>query len=343
VPKTPKLARFGGNLVRLGVNEPLFLLRNRSRQLLLGADRLLNRESFDLIHFNHLDTACFALERQWSQKMVFDSHNCLSGLAAIARATVNGRLRKAVLKRESSLLSRVESATCDRMNATLVCSEHERCAFTKLCPTGRYEVIPNGVDTDYFRPGDRDEEQFGAIVFTGAMGYWPNAEAAVYFCRELLPIVCSQIREAKVFFVGKAPPPRVRGLHDGNKVIVTGEVSDVRPYIRQAQVVVVPLRNGAGTRLKILEAFAMGKAVVSTQLGVEGIPAASGREILIADDPLTFATHIAQLLTQPSLRQKLGDAALRFVRERFEWRLIQQQLLNVYGQLSGNNHRIQCA
>jgi sugar transferase (PEP-CTERM/EpsH1 system associated) len=342
VPKTPKLARLGGNLVRMGVGKPLFLLRNRSQQLLACADRLLNSEVFDAIHLNHLDTACFALERRWPQALVFDSHNCLSDLAGKAQKSCRGLVRRAVLNRERHLLGAVETATCARMNVTLVCSDAERNSFQRLWPGGRYELIPNGVDTGYFSPGRREEEQAGVMVFTGAMSYWPNEQAALYFCREILPILKRAGREVTVYFVGKGPSPRLRALHDGSSIIVTGAVDDVRPYIRQSQVVVVPLQSGAGTRLKILEAFAMNKAVVSTSVGAEGIPAECEDQILLADDSVSFARQIARVLEQPELRGRLGDAARKLALEVFDWQSIQQRLSGVYGLLASNG-RLKCA
>ena len=333
VPRKPKLARFGSNLLRKGLRQPLFLLKNRSHALLRRADCLLRTEAYDIIHFNHLDTACFALERHWPQATVFDSHNCLSDLAGTAQTPRCGLMRRAVLIREQNLLSTAERATCARMNVTLVCSDVERSSFQRLWPDRRYEVVPNGVDTDYFIPENDEGERSGVLVFTGAMSYWPNEQAALYFCREILPILRRQNRNARIFLVGKQPTSRVQALHDGETVIVTGEVEDVRPYVRNAQVVVVPLQHGAGTRLKILEAFAMRKAVVSTTLGAEGIPAIDGRNILLADNPTQFAAQVARLLEQPSLRLSLASSALRLAQDQFDWISIQRRLLPVYSDL----------
>jgi glycosyltransferase involved in cell wall biosynthesis len=220
------------------------------------------------------------------------------------------------------------------MDLTLACSAQEQESFARLCPTGQCDVIPNGVDISYFTPGKDDEEQPGVVVFTGAMGYWPNEQAAIYFCQEVLPVFRGKYSSTiKVYFVGKAPSSRVQSLHNGDNVIVTGEVSDVRPYLRAAQVVIVPLQHGAGTRLKILEAFAMGKAVVSTSLGVEGISATHEREILIADTPEIFAAQVTRLLQVESLRHRLGHSARRFVTEHFSWPSIQQRLLGAYQDL----------
>jgi glycosyltransferase involved in cell wall biosynthesis len=340
ISRTRKLARLGANLVQVGTASPLFLLRNRSKELLTRAVGLLVDKPFDVVHFNHLDTACFALERAWSENIVFDSHNCLSDLAGRAGGTSQGLMRGALLNRESKLLRRTESAVCAAADLTLTCSDLERTSFQRLWPPGHYATIPNGVATDYFCPGRQSDEEPGVLVFSGAMSYWPNEQAALYICREILPLLLAWGRKVKLYLVGKRPGPRVQALHDGETVIVTGAVDDVRPYIRRAQVVVVPLRHGAGTRLKILEAFAMRKAVVSTSLGAEGIPAADGHELLLADDATSFARQITRLLDQPSLRAALGDAALSLARNHFDWRIIQQRLLKEYDALTAKNRRL---
>jgi sugar transferase (PEP-CTERM/EpsH1 system associated) len=336
VRRTSKLLRLGRNVLRFGATKPLFLLKNRSARLLAEADRLLNTETFDVIHFNHLDCACFALERKWPQTLIFDSHNCLSELATRAQQTASKRLDKAILAREVKLLQSYEKAVCDRMSITLVCSDLEQKSFKQLWPSGNFETIPNGVDTGYFRPVSGSHEESGAVVFTGAMGYWPNERAAIYFCTEVLPVLRRMRPDVRVYFVGKQPTARVQALHDGQSIFVTGQVDDVRPYLQRAQVVIVPLRHGAGTRLKILEAFAMEKAVVSTSIGAEGIAAADGNEILLADDPADFAAKVAYLMQESTVRLRLGSAALALARRVYDWKSIQQRILCTYNRVRSN-------
>jgi glycosyltransferase involved in cell wall biosynthesis len=142
--------------------------------------------------------------------------------------------------------------------------------------------------------------------------------------------------DVRVYFVGKQPTARVQALHDGQSIFVTGQVDDVRPYLQRAQVVIVPLRHGAGTRLKILEAFAMEKAVVSTSIGAEGIAAADGNEILLADDPADFAAKVAYLMQESTVRLRLGSAALALARRVYDWKSIQQRILCTYNRVRSN-------
>jgi polysaccharide biosynthesis protein PslH len=319
------------NVMRLGLHKyPLFLLKNWSFRLLTAADELLRRHDFDAMHFNHLDTACFALARSWPQFKVFDTHNCLTALASQVSTTSTNRLRQELYRQEADRLRQIEYEVCKRMDACLVCSQEDARAFREIHDGGQYVIAPNGVETSYFQPSEQVSPEPGALVFTGAMSYYPNEQAAIYFCREILPHLREGAPSARIYLVGKDPSPQVQSLHDGDSVIVTGRVEDVRPYIDRAQVFVVPLRHGSGTRLKILEAFAMGKAVVSTPQGAAGIPAVHEKHILLADDSRSFANQIRRLVASDELRIGLGDAARKFVEQQFDWRQIQQTVLAAY-------------
>jgi sugar transferase (PEP-CTERM/EpsH1 system associated) len=327
VPKPPRWrCLLSGRIV----SESLFVARNWSDTLLAAVDELRGRESFDVIHFNHLDTACYALHRSWDEHKVFDTHNCLSIMAGEMATQASSWLRP-VYQRETSLLDRVERAVCSQMDAVLACSQDEAAAFSRLGAAG-VVVAPNGVDCRHFQKLPAVAEEPGTIVFTGAMGYFPNADAATYLCRDVLPNLTDLDPQPKVYLVGKDPPPAVQALHNGQSVLVTGRVDDIRPYLQRATLVVVPLRYGAGTRLKILEAFAMGKPVVSTYKGAEGIPAIDGEEILLAGDSLELAAQIRRAWLNPALRVRLAAAAQRFVR-RFDWPQVQNVVLQAYERL----------
>ena len=340
VPEPAPWKRVARNLVARGVRRyPLFVLKNWSQPLLRAADALVAAEPFDAIHLNMLDTACFALERRWPQHHVFDSHNCLSAMATRAATNNRSRWKRAIFAREASRLRDAERAVCQRMDVTLVCSDEDAALFGDLAPGASRAVVPNGVDTSFFADSGTTQEEPGNLVFVGTMGYFPNEEGARFFCREVMPLLQNGELSPRVYLVGKDPPASVRALDDGRSIIVTGRVEDVRPYVERAQVFVVPLRTGSGTRLKILEAFSMGKAVVSTSVGAEGIPARNGKEILLADDPETFAIQVQRLLESSELRQELGRAAHELVKETYDWTSISRQLLEVYESLDKSARR----
>ena len=192
-------------------------------------------------------------------------------------------------------------------------------------------VVPNGVDTSYFRTISHRDETEGRIVFFGNMSYEPNIDGIRYFYRDIFPSVKRVMPAASLKIVGKAPAFSVQERHNGHDIVVTGTVNDVRPYLEESAVAVVPLRIGGGTRLKILEAMAMGKAVVSTSVGCEGLAVTHGENILISDDPREFAQACVDVLRNPTLRGRLGAAARRLVCERYDWEQIRARLADDYG------------
>jgi polysaccharide biosynthesis protein PslH len=306
----------------------LLLVKNWSSPMLLAVAAELRRTPYDAIHWNHLDTACYSLAEEWAMPQFFDTHNCLSELARQASGNAKGWWRKRVYSVESKQLQRAEAAVCQRMRSTITCSQVDASLFQKLSPTASFRVVPNGVDTNYFCPMNDDETEPGALVFTGAMNYFPNAEGILSFCHATLPLVSN--RSTKLYVVGNRPTARVLALHDGRRITVTGEVDDVRPYLKRGQVVVVPLQHGSGTRLKILEAMAAGKAIVSTSIGAEGIPVKDGEHLLLADEPSAMAGAIDRLLADAALRREIGKQARRFVVEQFDWSAIQSAILAAY-------------
>ena len=175
------------------------------------------------------------------------------------------------------------------------------------------------------------------FVFTGKMDYRPNIDAALWFAEEVLPLVVAQVPDACFQLVGMNPHARLDVLRADPHVAITGAVPDTRPYIAAAAVYVIPMRVGGGTRFKALEAMACGKAIVSTSLGVEGIPVQHGRELLLADTPADFASAVLRLVTDlrsgGTLQQQLGAAARRFVEERYGWQTIIPRLNEVYQQV----------
>ena len=170
-------------------------------------------------------------------------------------------------------------------------------------------------------------------MFTGVMGYEPNADAAQYFCNQIFPLVRREVKDARLLIVGHASPPTVQRLAEIGNVSVTGSVADVLPYYQQARLSVVPLRGGGGTRLKILEAMALGRPVVSTSIGCEGLAVRDGIHLEIADEPVAFAQRVVRLLLDRRLREQLAGNARRLVEERYEWSVIAEKLLAVYRRL----------
>jgi len=228
------------------------------------------------------------------------------------------RLRLLLLAVEWRKLRRREAEACAAASLTLAVSEPDRDALARLAGAARVAAIPTGVDTAYFQPNGRPEAP-GRLVFTGSMDWFPNEDGVGHFMDAVLPLVRRRRPHVTLSVVGRSPSPRLQALASRHGVTVTGRVEDVRPYVAEAELYVVPLRIGGGTRLKIFEALAMGKAVVSTTVGAEGLPLVPSRDFVRADGPEAFAAAVVRLLDDPAGRRALGAAGRRLVLERYSW------------------------
>jgi glycosyltransferase involved in cell wall biosynthesis len=226
--------------------------------------------------------------------------------------------RRALFEIEWRKLRRREAAACARADLTIAVSEQDRHRLAGLAPDALIAQIPTGVDVSYFAP-DRTAQLPTRLVFTGSMDWYPNEDAVLYFIGAILPRIRSEVPDVSLAVVGRNPSDRLRAAGERSGVLVSGTVDDVRPFVREAAVYVVPLRAGGGTRLKIFEALALEKAVVSTTVGAEGLALVPGREAIVADDPDEFARAVVSLLRDPGRREALGLAGRRLVESRYTW------------------------
>lgn len=230
---------------------------------------------------------------------------------------------------------RYERRMAARCAACLTVSEDEAAAARRLLGVEHAQVAPNGVDTRFFMPSG-DPPIPGYILFTGRMDYSPNVDAACYFGNEILPLIRQQLPQAKFHIVGLDPEAAVQELAS-DSVIVHGSVPDIRPFFRAAEVVVVPLRTGGGTRLKILEAAASGKAIVSTSLGAEGLAFRDGVELLVADSSLAFAQAVVSLIQEGARRRQL-ELRARTASETYDWERIGSRFCRMIEVLRQEKH-----
>jgi sugar transferase (PEP-CTERM/EpsH1 system associated) len=217
-------------------------------------------------------------------------------------------------------LRRYEAWVVRGVDAVIAVSEPDARDLHALGMARMPVVAPNGVDTAFFRPEAVPPAPLPepAFVFTGSMDYRPNIDAALWLARAVWPRVRAALPAARLFLVGRRPAPAVRALSEIPGVEVVGEVPDVRPYLAAATVYVAPLRAGGGTRLKVLEAMAMGKAIVSTPMGCEGLTVRDQEHVWLADGE-AFAEAMIALATDEARRRQLGEAARRLAVARYDW------------------------
>lgn len=270
-------------------------------------------------------------------KSIFDNHNAEYVLQKSAFESDRNRMGRLHAAAYSYIqwhkLEKFEREICIQAKNVTVVSENDAKSIAMLGSGIHPVVIPNGVEISHYVPSSEVCAKPLAdisVVFTGKMDFRPNTDAAIWFAREILPVIRRLIPLAHISFVGQQPNSQVRALAALPGVQVTGWVADTRPYIADAAVYAVPLRMGGGTRLKVLEAMAMGKGIVSTTLGAEGIECMPGRDLIVADRTEDFAQAVVGLIRDPKRRQELGVNARKLVEEKYDWRKIVPRFEAIY-------------
>ncbi len=254
-------------------------------------------------------------------RVVLDEHNVEYHVhRQIAGREDASALRRAYAAVNWRKMRREEERAWGRVDALTVTSPHDAARVRAAHPGARVAVVPNAVDVERYAPRPEDPPPDpNVLLFFGALDYFPNSDALAFFLDQVWPRVLAGHPSARLRILGRRPPPWLAARRAPN-VEIGGFVEDLRPSIAAAGAVIVPLRLGGGTRLKILEAMGMGKAIVSTGLGAEGIDVAHGRELLLADGAERFAAELGRLLDDPALGARLGRAARALVERRYSWR-----------------------
>ncbi|MCC6221206.1 MAG: glycosyltransferase [Deltaproteobacteria bacterium] len=274
--------------------------------------------------------------------IILDACDCLS-LLVRRQAQNEARLTKRLLLYLESLsLERYEKWAARMATRIAAISSNDAKSFKQNVPTANLAVIPHGIDTEYFRP--LDANKCGCrVVFTGVMSYGPNSDAALYFCKSILPLIKERIPGVEVWIIGQNPPSEVQALHDGTSLVVTGTVRDVRPHIAEASVYVCPLRWGTGVKNKILTAMAMKIPVVATSISMEGIEAVAGKDIVIADTAEKFAEEVVNLLENRDRQIQLAESAYNLVKEKYSWKTVATAFVDLVEEVSEVNSQSQLA
>lgn len=264
--------------------------------------------------------------------LVVDSHNIDYDLVR-QYADVGGLARRLYTEINWRKLRREELGTYRAADGVYLCSAADQQKLLAEAPGIRTTVIPNAADVDFYKSRPDDPKPDGqTVVFFGLMSYMPNIDGVTHLIRDIWPRIAEANPQARCKIIGGSPPESLVAMA-GPRIEFTGFVPDLRAHLAEAAAVVVPLRIGGGTRLKIVEAMAMGKAIVSTSLGAEGIEAVPGRDILIADDPETFAASVNRLLTEPGLASRIGHSARQLSESDYSWSGAARTLENFFLQV----------
>jgi len=258
---------------------------------------------------------------------VLFQHNVETALWERMASTESNPVKRMAYRLEARKMAAHERSTLGKFHHIIAVSEHDRQQMLAMDPTCAITVVPTGVDTKKYTIAPPSTATPPRIVFLGSMDWEPNIDCVTYFCREIFPQVRAEFPSAIFQIVGRNPHPSVKQLAS-DSVEVTGTVPTVTEYLRNATLVVVPLRIGGGTRLKIFEAMATGKAVISSSIGAEGLAVQNGRDLILADDAASFAAAINLLLKDSDLRHRFEAAAARLAAQ-YDWSNIVEQFAAV--------------
>ena len=302
-----------------------------SEDLQRTLDELCAATSCDVVQIE--GTVLGGLSVPSAVRVVLDEHNIDYEVFERMCEAERSLIRRLYNRWEYERVRRFEQDCWRRIDGCVVTSEREEPVVQSVAPDTATAVVPNAVDLEYFMPS-RDAVEPNSVVFNGTLGYRPNVDAAFHLVDEVWPLVLERCPDAELTIVGRASDADRRRLTRPG-VAVTGEVSDIRPHIQRAAVVAVPVRMGGGTRLKVVEGLAMGKAMVSTSLGCEGIAVRDGEHLLIGDGAREFAARLLECFADPGLRDRLGAAGRRLTEEEYSWDLAGEQLDALYGRVAG--------
>ncbi|MDX6270134.1 MAG: polysaccharide biosynthesis protein PslH [Acidobacteriota bacterium] len=298
---------------------PYFMKKYKSAGMRREIERLVAADNFDVLVCDFLQPSVNVPSRLPLATVLFQ-HNVEAMIWKRHYEVQANPLKRSYLYGQWRKSHTYERAACRRFDHVVAVSEEDRETMERAYGLESVSDVPTGVDTEFFRPRGAEQREPHNLVFTGSMDWLPNEDAIQFFTKEIMPRVKQQIPDATLTVVGRNPYASLVELGKRDpSIIVTGRVEDVRPYMERAAAYVVPLRVGGGTRLKIYEAMAMEKPIVSTTIGAEGLPVSNGRELLLADTAEAFAAAIVGVLTDDGAAREMGARAAAAVRERFSW------------------------
>lgn len=310
---------------------PLTVAKYQSNEMKFVIQSLWDVDNFDIVYCEHLHMAPMA--RRIGVPFCLDAHNVESQIAERYADLETNSFRKSVLKWNFIRFREFEMKTVSIADLVLCVSDEDIITFSSFVSGEQCRLLENGVDVDYFAPTDTLEQLH--IVFVGSMDWKPNIDGVEYFLKSIFPLIQRSQPNVTFAIVGKDPSPELLKIASSNPFVeVTGTVTDVRPFVHKASICIVPLQVGGGTRLKVLEGFSMGKAVVSTSLGCEGIDCLHNHNILIEDTPEGFASSVLDLLSNLERRRSLGDRARELAVSQYSWDSLGNKLLSYIDRIS---------
>ena len=304
----------------------------RSSQLLKESLKLISDKSIDLMHSDTIGMIEPIIDNISIIK-VLTHHDIESHKMHRRYENEENLLKRIFFLQEYMALRRYEKKYCVMYDSNIAVSDMDKNRLQEIDKRIKINVIQNGVDCEYFTYHPRDDMS-RELIFIGALDYYPNAKAMLYFCDKIWPILKRKYPELRLTIIGKNPPAQLRSLgQDGNDINILGYVEDIRPHMKRATIFICPIMEGGGTRIKILDAFSQGIPVVSTIVGAEGLDLQKGKHILLADTVTEFVDRVSDLLENEELSKSMSLCAREFVEQNYSYNIIGKKMATVYNEM----------
>ena len=309
---------------------PYTILWLKSKAMRNHLQHALKDHSFDIFHIDTISLAPYIDILNKDTPLVLDHHNIESHMMLRRSKQEKNRFKKLYFRKEGQKLEEYEKSICKSFNLHITCSDIDSDRLRRIDDSLNIETIPNGVDVEYFTPSDASTLA-KRLVFAGGLNWYPNRDAMEYFARHIWPILKSNDSDFEIDIIGKSPSETLLAQAKNDEGFhVHGFVDDVRPYIQRAGIYICPIRDGGGTKLKILDALAMQKAIVAHPAACEGIEVQEGVHVLFAESPDDFAGQIIRLSKDDELRKTLGLNARTLIKDKYSYKIIGEKLSSLY-------------
>ena len=297
-------------------------------------DEELKNNSYDIVHIDHLHMSIYGkyIKKKYKLPVVLREHNYETLIWERLYKNEKNFFKKMFFKNQYSKINVYEPEECKFFDKCLMVTKDDLNKLLSRNQNINTEVVPAGVDIDYFSNFDNAIIQKKTILFIGSLEWFPNLDAFKWFYKKIFPLVLKKVPDVKLYVIGKNPPEEIRNIKDPN-VEIYGMVEDIRPFVSKANVCVVPLRIGGGIRIKIIELLSMKKAIVTTSIGIEGIDVIDGEHLIVKDSENDFADTIIKLFNDDDLVYKLGYNGFNLIKNKYGWNIIAEQIENIYKKL----------
>jgi len=303
-----------------------------SKEFAKKLNALLSNNHFDIIHVDTISLAPYVSNLK-NVKVVLNHHNIESAMMLRRAENENNLFKKLYFYQEGIKLQKLEREICNKFDLNITCSDLDSERLKSVAGVTDCISIPNGVDLDYFQPMATQIKP-KSLVFAGGLSWYPNLDAMTFFLKSVWPELVRQVPDISLTVIGKNPPAWMLDMQkEYSNLYVTGFVDDVRPYLAEAQIYICPIKDGGGTKLKVLDALAMGKALIADAIACEGIDVVNNESVIFASTPTEYIEKIKFLIAHPAIAEELSLNGVQLIKDLYGFQSIGKKMADIYNKL----------